>query len=122
MPGQLIDRPIEDEENYISSEDEDFDPENAQARPQPSSESEAEEDHDGGKDRAPIKGKRQPKQKPPEEAEELGFENSGDEGIIQAGTKEARHRKRKRRDSAAGNDDSGGEGGFIKTRSMRAAA
>ncbi|KAI1808591.1 BCNT-domain-containing protein [Daldinia bambusicola] len=47
-----------------------------------------------------------------------GFENSGDEAIIQRGKK--RQKKEKRKDEAAG-DDEGGEGGLIKTRSMRAA-
>jgi len=47
------------------------------------------------------------------EAEDLGFENSGDEATIKKGSK----RKRK---GEPGDDDSGGEGGFVKTRSMRA--
>ncbi|KAI0122277.1 BCNT-domain-containing protein [Daldinia grandis] len=46
-----------------------------------------------------------------------GFENSGDEAIIQRGKK--RRKKEKRKDGNV-EDDEGGEGGLIKTRSMRA--
>lgn len=45
-----------------------------------------------------------------------GFENSGDEAIIQKGKK--KRKKQHRIDGAK--DDEGGEGGLIKTRSMRA--
>ncbi|KAI1659539.1 BCNT-domain-containing protein [Daldinia decipiens] len=47
-----------------------------------------------------------------------GFENSGDEAIIQRGKK---RRKKERRKDDNVEDDEGGEGGLIKTRSMRAA-
>ncbi|MCJ1326967.1 hypothetical protein MMC10_003633 [Thelotrema lepadinum] len=121
MPDPLV-NPQEDDENYISSEDEDFNLESAGPQPQGSSSSEAEEE-DENDTRTTLKVQRKkPKPKPQDEAEDLGFENSGDEGIIKAGTKEARRRKRKRKGSAGHGDDSGGEGGFVQTRSMRAAA
>jgi hypothetical protein len=52
------------------------------------------------------------------EAEDAGFENSGDEAIIQKGK-----RKRQKKDGGQGREDveEGGEGGLIKTRSQRAA-
>lgn len=126
MPGQLLNPPAEiddEEENYVSSEDEDFNPEKTDARPKASSSSEADSEDDS-KQITVAKPKRRPKQKPDTEAEDLGFENSGDEGIIKAGAKEARKRKRKRKDTDGDAEvrDSGGEGGFVQTRSMRAAA
>ncbi|MCJ1285850.1 hypothetical protein MMC26_005192 [Xylographa opegraphella] len=104
----------EDEEAYVSSEDEDFDPSAVHADENVSSSSEDEAadiptfpkpDY-----KRPTKHKRRKKG---EEAEDLGFENSGDEATIKKGSK----RKRK---GELGDDDSGGEGGFVKTRSMRA--
>lgn len=53
------------------------------------------------------------------EAEDAGFENSGDEAIIEKGKK--RHKKPKAKDAPAVVDgDDGDEGPLIKTRSMRA--
>ena len=136
MPDQIRDthmQDVDDEENYISSEDEDFNPETAAAaaaaatQAQASSDSEAS-DEDGTVIRVKSNQPKQRKQHSGDaEAEDLGFENSGDEGIIKVGAKEARRqqRKRKRRDSNAdggGREDSGGDGGFVETRSMRAAA
>ncbi|MCJ1393640.1 hypothetical protein MMC18_006515 [Xylographa bjoerkii] len=105
---------MEDEEAYVSSEDEDFDPSAVHGDENVSSSSE-DETADGP---ATIKsnGKQKTKHtrgRKGEEAEDLGFENSGDEATIKRGSK----RKRK---GEPGDDDSGGEGGFVKTRSMRA--
>ncbi|MCJ1439351.1 hypothetical protein MMC27_008743 [Xylographa pallens] len=105
---------MEDEEAYVSSEDEDFDPSAVHADEIVSSSSE-EETADGPatfklNDKKTTKQKRGKKR---ETAEDLGFENSGDEATIKKGSK----RKRK---GELGDDDSGGEGGFVKTRSMRA--
>ena len=125
MPGQLLDpasQQVENDENYVSSEDEDFNPEAAAAQPQASSDSEAE---DGFTAHSPAvaESKARPNKTEEDEAEDLGFENSGDEGIIKAGAKEARRRKRKRKEGIAQDgEDSGGEGGFVRTRSMKAAA
>ncbi|MCJ1402978.1 hypothetical protein MMC11_006200 [Xylographa trunciseda] len=104
---------MEDEEAYVSSEDEDFDPSAVQADENVSSSSE-EETADPAiiklDKKQQIKHKRGKKS---EDVEDLGFENSGDEATIKKGSK----RKRKGNPS---DDDSGGEGGFVKTRSMRA--
>ena len=106
------------EDAYVSEEDEDFDPNAAREDENISSSSESSPDVPAsgkrGRGRAP-KGGRKKRQKPQtEEAEDAGFENSGDEGIIKKG------KKRKRKGSVK--EDSGGEGGFVKTRSMRAVA
>ncbi|MCJ1320063.1 hypothetical protein MMC15_005400 [Xylographa vitiligo] len=105
---------MEDEEAYVSSEDEDFDPSAVHVDENVSSSSE-EETADG-----PATPKLDVKQttkhirgKKGEKVEDLGFENSGDEATIRKGSK----RKRK---GELEDDDSGGEGGFVKTRSMRA--
>lgn len=103
-----------DEEDYASSEDSDFAPEDAPDRASSSgSDDEAEDVGDAAKP-APAKRKRQAGDA---EAEDAGFENSGDEAIIEKGKK--RRRRGKHVDSANA-DDEGGEGGLIKTRSQRA--
>lgn len=105
----------DEDEAYVSSEDEDFNPSAVIANQDvwSSSEDENIEDpaglHDGDKQyqKTDKRGKKD------KEAEDFGFENSGDEVTIKKGTK----RKRK---ADIGEDDSEGEGGFVKTRSMRA--
>ena len=93
--------PEDGDEDYKSSEDEDFAPEDNDIE---SSASEAEDGATAAGKKG--RGKRKPKD---EEAEDIGFENSGDEAIARKG-------KRKRVDK----DDEGGEGLFVKTRTMRA--
>lgn len=51
-----------------------------------------------------------------EEAEDAGIENSGDEAIIERGLKKQKKKKKNKQEV----EDEGGEGGLIKTRSMRA--
>ena len=105
---------MEEEEAYVSSEDEDFDPSVVQADENISSSSEEETIDSPANAKLNDKHKvKQKRGKKGEEAEDLGFENSGDEATIKKGSK----RKRK---GELEDDDSGGEGGFIKTRSMRA--
>jgi hypothetical protein len=53
-----------------------------------------------------------------EEAEDVGFENSGDEEIVERGLKRQRKKGRKGQED----EDEGGEGGFVKTRRMAALA
>lgn len=56
-----------------------------------------------------------------DDADDTGYDNSGDEAIISKGKK--RQKKAKVKDGATGDgddEDDGGEGGLIKTRSMRA--
>ena len=103
------------DEDYASSEDSDFAPDAvpAHASEEESSDSASEaEDPVPRKKTKPKSAKR--KRGDGEEAEDAGFENSGDEAIIERGLKK---RKRKGKDD----EDEGGEGGLIKTRSMRAA-
>jgi len=113
MPPQII----PDDEDYASSEDSDFAPDAGTAQgPEDSSDEESEAEEEAvvetkkGKPRSTKKRKRGD-----EEAEDAGFENSGDEAIIERGLKKQRKKKGKDED-----DDEGGVGGLIKTRSMRA--
>ncbi|KAJ4423979.1 swr complex subunit [Gnomoniopsis sp. IMI 355080] len=109
--------PIVDDEDYASSEDSDFAPENV-ADQDPGAESSDEEDDSeavaAATPAAPSKKRKQPGDT--DEAADAGFENSGDEAIIEKGKK----RQKKSRKAQQDQDDEGGEGGLIKTRSMRA--
>jgi hypothetical protein len=98
------------DEDYDSKEDEDFNPEAAPAADEDAS---ASSDSDSEDDNAPPakKTKTKPiKRKVPDTIdEEL---DSGDEATI-------KERKRKRRKGKDAEEDSGGEGGLIKTRAQR---
>ncbi|KAH7361002.1 bucentaur or craniofacial development-domain-containing protein [Rhexocercosporidium sp. MPI-PUGE-AT-0058] len=111
MPPELI----PDDEDYASEEDSDFAPDAAPAADAESSdeESEAEEPAAAAKQPQPKKRKRGGD----EEAEDVGFENSGDEAIMKEGSKSKRKKGKKSKEEA---EDEGGEGGLVKTRSMRA--
>jgi len=105
--------PPPNDKDYVSSEDEDFNPEEAEAVEEEGS---SVDELDGDAMDAELPKRRQgKKRKQREVAEDLGFENSGDEATIQKGA------RKKRRKEQHGGEDSGGEGGFVKTRSMRAA-
>lgn len=113
--------PVIDEEDYASSEDSDFAPDDAPDQGDGQS-SESEGDGEGDANAAaaakpaPAAKRKRPKQAGDGDAvEDTGFENSGDEAIIEKGKK-----KRKKGPQARQLDDEGGEGGLIKTRSMRA--
>jgi hypothetical protein len=112
MPPELI----PDDDYYASSEDSDFAPDNAPAQAsEESSDGESEVDETATK-----KGKLRPakrKRGQNDEAEDLGIENSGDEAIIERALKKQRKKKGKEKEK---NEDEGGEGGLVKTRSMRA--
>jgi hypothetical protein len=103
---------MEDEDNYVSSEDEDFNPTtvNADENISSSSESDGEAEAASAVQGKEKKSKRRKDKK--DDAEDLGFENSGDEATIKKGIK----RKKK---AGQVDEDSGGEGGFVRTRSMR---
>ncbi|KAF7562183.1 hypothetical protein G7046_g1940 [Stylonectria norvegica] len=102
--------PLTDEgEQYASSEDSDFAPEAAPEQVSDHSDSDIDVDK-------PIKKRSQPK--PDLVAVDAGYDNSGDEAIIQKGKK---RRKRANAKGADLEDDEGGEGGLIKTRRQRAA-
>jgi hypothetical protein len=97
---------VDDDEHYASSEDSDFAPDDAPANASDQSESDDEAALPDAK-RAPAKSK---------DAADAGYDNSGDEAIIERGKK----RKKKSAHDAL-DADGGGEGGLIKTRSQRAA-
>ncbi|OBT75788.1 hypothetical protein VF21_05536 [Pseudogymnoascus sp. 05NY08] len=128
MAPPIIDEIVEDE-NYASSEDEDFVPDEAPAAVASASESESEAEAEEGEGEAPAaakKGKPAAKRKRGkqpvaggEDAEDIGFENSGDEAIIGKGLKKQRRRRRRGEEEE---EDEGGDGGFVKTRRMAAAA
>ncbi|KAI9675757.1 MAG: hypothetical protein M1817_001124 [Caeruleum heppii] len=110
--------PIE-EDDYHTSEDEDFDP----TAPQPGAEAESsasEDEEDNPQSSKPGTSTKIKKRKgtatydDDENGVDLDFENSGDEATIRRG-------KRKRRGAEGpDDDDEGGEGGLIKTRAQRA--
>ncbi|KAJ4392032.1 swr complex subunit [Gnomoniopsis smithogilvyi] len=108
---------IVDDEDYASSEDSDFAPEEA-ADQDAGAESSSDEDDSEAvvakKPAAPSKKRKQAGDG--DEAADAGFENSGDEAIIEKGKKRQKKSKKAQQDQ----DDEGGEGGLIKTRSMRA--
>ena len=108
------DKPTEpetQEEDYDSNEDEDFNPEAAPAADDDvSASSDSDEEADTTAE-AKKKTKSKPAKRPAPTDEEL---DSGDEATI-------KERKRKRRKGKDREDDSGGEGGLIKTRAQRQA-
>ncbi|TEY34115.1 hypothetical protein BOTCAL_0646g00050 [Botryotinia calthae] len=111
MPPELI----PSDEEYASSEDEDFAPDTAPAQEE-SSESEAEDEDSTAVTNKSKKKTTKRKRGNDEEAEDAGFENSGDEAIIEKGLK----KRKKSRKGGREEEDEGGEGGLVKTRSMRA--
>ncbi|KAK1691460.1 bucentaur or craniofacial development-domain-containing protein [Colletotrichum godetiae] len=113
--------PTIDDEEYESSQDSDFAPEDAAAAAADDGASEASDSEaDDGEDAAkkPTKRKRDAG-----DDETADFENSGDEALIKKAAK--KKLKKAARDAAAALalsvEDEGGEGGLVKTRSMRAA-
>lgn len=106
--------PTIDDEDYASSEDSDFAPDEAPEQGDASSDVEDETAGDTAEP-APVKRKRQTQAGGGDDAEDAGFENSGDEAIIGKGKKKQKKGRQAQRD-----EDEGGEGGLIKTRSMRA--
>ncbi|KAK3296114.1 bucentaur or craniofacial development-domain-containing protein [Chaetomium fimeti] len=101
------------ETDYVSEEDSDFAPDDA-----PAEASSASDDDEPTETEKPAQGKRSREGANDTVEDDAGFENSGDEAIIEKGKK--RQKKSKRKDEKEGEDE-GGEGGLIKTRRMRAA-
>lgn len=99
--------------DYKSSEDSDFDPTTGGANDDAGSSASEAEDADPATEHRT--GKTSKKRKGETEAEDLGFENSGDEATIRRGKK-----KKRRKGEEEVEDEEGGEGGVVKTRSMRA--
>jgi hypothetical protein len=108
MPPEIV-----EDEDYSSAEDEDFNPDAA-----PTNELSESEDEGQGDEQPAIKKRK--RQAGDTEAEDAGFENSGDEAIIDKGNKRRKRSKGKDGGQAENEADEGGEGGFVKTRSMRA--
>jgi hypothetical protein len=109
---------IIDDSDYASEEDSDFAPE--AAAPVGSGESSATESEAESGSEKHVKKPRKRKRATAnnEEAEDVGFENSGDEEIVERGLKRQRKKGRK----GLEDEDEGGEGGFVKTRRMAALA
>ncbi|TVY29290.1 SWR1-complex protein [Lachnellula hyalina] len=118
MPPELI----PDESDYASSEDSDFAPDAAPVDDAGGAES-SDDEQDVVEEAVKKPAKRKRGQANQEDAEDAGFENSGDEAIIERGLKRQRKKgKGKKSDEVEVEaDDEGGEGGLVKTRSMRAA-
>lgn len=111
---------VPDDEDYASSEDPDFAPEEVPINDSSdSSDSEPETVKDAGQKKQKTSRSKPAKRKRNAEEDEgdgaVGFENSGDEGLIREGKKALKRRRKKGEDS-----DDGGEGGLVKTRSQRA--
>jgi hypothetical protein len=113
MPSEIV----PSDSDYASDEDSDFAPDTLPAADVESSDSESEADEPATKAQAKPKSKK--RRRGDEEAEDVGFENSGDEAIIKA-YDEGPKRKKGKKGKAAELDDEGGEGGAVRTRSMRA--
>ncbi|KAH7632062.1 bucentaur or craniofacial development-domain-containing protein [Sordaria sp. MPI-SDFR-AT-0083] len=101
-------------EDYASEEDSDFAPEAAEAAEE-SSVSDDDGDEEVGDNTEKSKPEKR-KRAAVDEAEDAGYDNSGDEAIIKKGEK--RQKKAKAKDVAG--EEETGEGGLIKTRSQRA--
>jgi len=105
--------PVRDDD-YLSEEDSDFALDDA-----PAEDSSGSDDDEAADTEKPAAGKgKQQGDDGADGADDAGFENSGDEAIIEKG--KSRQRKSKRKALEADGDE-GGEGGLIKTRRMRAA-
>lgn len=119
LPPIMPPEPMLVDEDYASDQDSDFAPEAAASGvASDASDSESDSDVDATTSTSSAKRKRDNGSAPNAQAGDIAgdFENSGDEAIIHKGKKKQNKAKRKE----AG-DDEGGEGGLIKTRSMRAA-
>ncbi|KAK4631244.1 SWR1-complex protein 5 [Fulvia fulva] len=99
--------PEEEVEEYNENEDEDFAPEEADDDENVSSSSEDEENTAATKPAPKKSGKRKT-------ADVDGDLDSGDEATIKE-----RKRKKRRKDAGANDEDSGGEGGLVRTRAQR---
>jgi hypothetical protein len=101
---------IDEEEDYASEEDSDFALDDAPAND--SSLSDDDDDDEANTESKPSAGRKRPA--PDTEADDAGFENSGDEAIIEKG------KKRRKKDKTADVAPDADKGPLIKTRSMRA--
>lgn len=131
MPPPL---PLEDSD-YSSANDSDFAPEDHPSGVLDSDVSSSESDKDNATPennktkKRPRRGAAGIKEKKDDadlslrkDAEDVGLENSGDEAIVEKELRRRRKRgKGQSRKPGDADDESGGEGGLIKTRAQRAA-
>ncbi|GKT88373.1 SWR1-complex protein 5 [Colletotrichum tofieldiae] len=103
--------PTVDEEEYESSQDSDFAPDDAVAADGASEASDSEADDEDAATK-PKTSKRK-RDADGNEAEDAGFENSGDEALIKKAKKKKR-KKAKDADAVPDEDDEGGEGGWSR--------
>ncbi|KAK6198404.1 hypothetical protein LQW54_010298 [Pestalotiopsis sp. IQ-011] len=110
--------PLIDDE-YASEDDSDFALDDAAPR----GASDASESEDGDEQAAAAAAQPSAKRKRAagdDGADDDGYDNSGDEAIISKGKKKQKKRSKAGKDDAPHDEDEGGEGGLVKTRSMRA--
>lgn len=115
MAHQIEDVEVEGEEEYDEGADEDFNPEAGRQEGDASSSSEDEEEQ------APVKTPKSKGRK--RKSDELGDLDSGDEATIQERKNKSKKRRKDNEDEGKWDreEDSGGEGGLIKTRAQRLA-
>jgi hypothetical protein len=125
MP-RLPDPSLDEDSNYASSEDPDFAPDEV---PQAAGSDSSDSDSDAENDTVDVKRANKQKIKgvtrtvkrkraKVEEAEDVGFENSGDEEIVEKGLKRRRKKRGGKVNEDEDSDGDGGEGGFVRTRRM----
>ena len=113
MSAPLID---DEDDQYASSEDSDFAPDAA-----PAQDSDASDSEGAAADESDRPSKRRRTAGDAGIADDVGYDNSGDEAIVKKGEKKKRKKDKNRARQDAQDDDEGGEGGLIKTRRQRAA-
>lgn len=108
--------PLIDEDEYASSEDSDFRPDDAEAAARESEGEDSDSETEPAKQAIPAKRK---KDATADGIDDGDLDNSGDEALVEKARK--RLKKKKGKDDARQQEEEGGEGGLVKTRSMRAA-
>lgn len=118
----LVDTVLDEDSDYASAEDSDFAPDAAPAAVASDSSSDSDSEIEAhGVATKPKKRKR--KGKDVQEAEDLGFENSGDEAIVKEHSKKVkRGKKGQEKGAVADEEEDTGEGLFVRTRRMAALA
>lgn len=115
---------VDEDEHYASSEDSDFRPDDGAVVERESEDSDSDDATEAPaaakKDAPPTKRKREDAKVDLDDAE---FD-SGDEALIERAKKRQKKKNKKKKGKAEDDEgaEEGGEGGLVKTRSMRAAA
>lgn len=113
--------PLLDEDDYASSEDSDFRPDDAEAAARESEEDDSDDEAEPATHAIPAKRKKDAT------SDGVGagdgeLDNSGDEALIEKAKKRQKKKRKGKDDARQQDEEDGGEGGLVKTRSMRAAA